>query len=635
MYTIMTSTLAGNIAQRGRPLCSLLLAVILIASLAESCTHNEPYQPRESEGVLKIILNPIRLDQLLPGGYFLITGQGLIQEANYLVYLDLNEATAVRRIPLEMIEIKDGLLVRWPIDEGLTTSEGEAVGSVLVEASLRGFVGSARVEWSGRLTRALMPSLNSLSAVISAQTPSALLGQNLLAAGEGSSILNLTGEYIDSSGASITLDVSEPLISDPARQVEEAAPADDRTTRWWTPRPQLFGIQGGRFEGTATITNNGPGGLLISEPSNVSFELSEPFISFVSPQSISRGQRLFIEGGGLLDLVDGSDVGLTTILFSGELIPFNPNQSPIQYEDLSLELEYETGAKVSTAFEPQYNSSCESLDVGGVPGVLEGRLVATVYWRNDEVTTPPTPISVEIAPSRQVVYLSFLPAFTDSLRLFGLRNVSTRVINEIIGVVERDFTGVNLEIRTTPPNDFELFSTVEIGGPDPNAQSLFGLDNTTGLDVCNQRLDDNLAGRNAESGNSYGGVFVESFLSLSPARGGEANSLADPLFDEIFQPLMLSPAEVSDLEGTRATEVLTAIRVLGHLVGNTLTHEIGHSLGLPVVAGCGSYHNAAGPRQIMDCGRDRPFLERAGLDPEGPPRWTEENLDYLKKILPL
>ena len=208
----------------------------------------------------------------------------------------------------------------------------------------------------------------------------------------------------------------------------------------------------------------------MSEAVPVSFEVSEPFISYVSPPRISRGQRLLIEGGGFLDLIEGADVGLTTLSFSGQLIPYNLEIDPIPYRELRLEVSHDSGARLSTSFEPEYNSSCESLDIGGVSGVLEGSLTATVFWRDDEVVTTPTPISIEITPSKQVVYLSFLPAFTDSLRLFGLRNLSARVINEIIGVVERDFTGVNLEVRTSPPSDFELFSTVEIGGPDPNAQ---------------------------------------------------------------------------------------------------------------------------------------------------------------------
>ena len=78
-----------------------------------------------------------------------------------------------------------------------------------------------------------------------------------------------------------------------------------------------------------------------------------------------------------------------------------------------------------------------------------------------------------------------------------------------------------------------------------------------------------------------------------------------------------------------------AIHTLGNLVGNTATHEIGHSLGLPRAPECGAYHNAAGDRQIMDCGADRPFEERAELTPGSNAVWTPENRRYLEEILPL
>ena len=619
----------------------ILLSFVFIFN-ASSCSYNEPNDPRMATGNLSIFLNPVRLGIVLPGSYFPITGQGLLEEASYEVYLDLNETNQVRRIPLESVNVEEGILVRWPIEEGLNIQDGAALGSILVEATLRGFTGLARTEWSGTFQKTVQPSILQMSPLVSPQTLSVINGDGFLDGGEGLSIINLSGEFTDFQGVSQTIEISEPLLlSNELNLTNEQAQEElfefrgDRLSRWWIPRPVYFGIQGGRFTGVATITNNGPGGLTMSEAQEVSFEVSEPFLSFVSPSSISRGQRLFIEGGGLVSIVEGNDVGLTTLSFTGRLIPYNELQGDLEYNNLNLEVKHYDGAKISTSFEPDFNSSCESLDLGGVSGVLEGTLQATIYWQDEEFVTSALPISLEIAPSKQIVYLSFLPAFTDSLRLFGLRNLSSRVVDEIIAVVRRDYAGINIDIRTTPPSDYDLYSIVEIGGPDPNAQSLFGLDNTTGLDVCNQRLDDNLAGRNAESGNSYGGVFVESFLNLSPSRSGDANGLADPLFDDVFQPLMNEPAQLNDLEGARTEQVLRAVRVLGHLVGNTLTHEIGHSLGLPVVAGCGAYHNAPGPRQIMDCGRDRPFIERAGLDPEGPPRWTDENLEYLQKILPL
>jgi hypothetical protein len=244
-----------------------------------------------------------------------------------------------------------------------------------------------------------------------------------------------------------------------------------------------------------------------------------------------------------------------------------------------------------------------------------------------------TPLDFEILPSRQLVYLRFLPAFTDSLRLFGLRNLSADVQDRILEVLHRDYEGINVDFRTLAPEDFLDYAILEFGGPDPNGQNLFGLDNTPDLDRCNERLSDNLAGRNAD-GAGYGGIFVESFLQLSPANGAD-NPLASAAFDEVFSDVRRTPATPDDLFGPRADVVRRAVLSLGNLIGSTASHEVGHSLGLPVVPGCGDYHTAPGDAQLMDCGADRPFAERVELNGAAPGRFNPEDLEYLRQILPL
>ncbi|MCC6624725.1 MAG: hypothetical protein IT385_25975 [Deltaproteobacteria bacterium] len=77
-----------------------------------------------------------------------------------------------------------------------------------------------------------------------------------------------------------------------------------------------------------------------------------------------------------------------------------------------------------------------------------------------------------------------------------------------------------------------------------------------------------------------------------------------------------------------------AVRVYGNLVGSTISHEVGHSLGLANVEG--QFHNIGdNPGWIMDAGNYRPFEERAELDGQGPSFFEEGSLTYLRSILPV
>jgi hypothetical protein len=260
-------------------------------------------------------------------------------------------------------------------------------------------------------------------------------------------------------------------------------------------------------------------------------------------------------------------------------------------------------------------------------------------WRGD----------FEIAPTKQVVFLKFLPGFSEALEEYGLRNVEPELRARIFEVLRRDYDGVNIQFTDERPEDFAEYSVIELGGTDPNNAGLFGLDNTAGKDTGNVRLDDVVGGQNAESGELgfyvYGGVFVRSFRVFSPSLSQDT-TLASARFDELYGPFMRElggrPVGADEWpDGGRAPMISEAIRTMGNLIGNTVSHEVGHSLGLAffpedLQAPSTRYHSEGDePNSLMDGGPARPFEERVEVDGQGPQVFQSADLGYLMQILPL
>lgn len=68
------------------------------------------------------------------------------------------------------------------------------------------------------------------------------------------------------------------------------------------------------------------------------------------------------------------------------------------------------------------------------------------------------------------------------------------------------------------------------------------------------------------------------------------------------------------------------------MVGSTLSHELGHSLGLADPYGPDFHDAGDAPDRLMDA--DRPFPERAELDGQGPARFCDDEYAYLRLVLP-
>jgi hypothetical protein len=230
--------------------------------------------------------------------------------------------------------------------------------------------------------------------------------------------------------------------------------------------------------------------------------------------------------------------------------------------------------------------------------------------------------------------------------------VESHIRDRILEVVNRDYKtddleGINIEWRRSRPTDFVEYSVIEVGGKDPNNRGLLGLDNTMGKDIGNLHFDDVVGGMNADSrekGNyAFGGVFVSSYLAFS-SKVSERMSIASETFDEVFGPFMSVQGGTSVKAGeypggSRSAKIGEAIHAMGSMIGTTVSHEIGHTLGLAVRDKKDRFHNEfPDDNQIMDAGANREFEERAELEKDGkkygPARFTDENWNYLRRILP-
>lgn len=395
--------------------------------------------------------------------------------------------------------------------------------------------------------------------------------------------------------------------------------------------PSVFGFSPGEFSGRVAVENvhdwDGTG--FLSEWHEASLTIEAPTVSSVDPPAAARGQFLYFRGAGFVE-----EPGVTTLVrLDGSFAPRRGKKE--RWEAREILGRAQTGAlQVTLAPRGQLEL------FGGTPGHFQGTARVVVAGPDVELVGPPTPIDFTIAPTRQMVYLKFLPGFTESLRGFGLRNVEREVKDRILEVCRRDYAEFAVEFTDTRPDaDWAEYSVLELNGEDPNGAGLFGLDNTEGKDDGNERLDDVIGGRNAETEETgsyaFGGVFLDSFLALSPS-AQPANELADPRFDALFGPFQEQPVSVGEYPtGRRAREIGAAIVALGNLVGGTVVHEIGHSLGLAQVPGDpAAFHDPGDePGLIMNPGGARSFAERAELDGLRA-EWSAYDRAYLLEILP-
>jgi hypothetical protein len=467
----------------------------------------------------------------------------------------------------------------------------------------------------------------------------------LLGGNEGQSIARVTGCFQPDGGGSC-----DPV----AQQDIPLTPSDplQRTKATFPFSPKIAGIKPGTFQGQVVVVDQQAGQTpvpAIGAP--VTYTLVSSQIFSVDPGSASLGQYVFVRGGGF---VGGEDGALTQLELKGT---FSKNGSPGVPVDVTLIPEFVDGRLVRYVLNTD-DSIGHALDLTKDSGNFQGTATPIVSFGADTIAGVSSPAAFAITAVKQVVYLHYQTSYVEELRDFGLRAVDDKIRAQILVAVRDAYKGVNMDFRNEPPTDFALFSDVELVGVDPNNMGLFGYDNSPGKDNGNLRLYDELGGVNASTQMDgfpgFGGVFVRSLMGFSKHPGEFAASVpgADDTFDKIFDPfrpdqdgqaitsvdlagVALPPAGPDTCPGTdRASQISCAIYVMGNLIGGTLAHEIGHSLGLANPYADGFHDNGDQPNRLMDAGGDRSFNERAVLGGEGPGVFCTDEYDYLRQILP-
>ena len=467
----------------------------------------------------------------------------------------------------------------------------------------------------------------------------------LLGGDEGITVARVTGCFTPDAGGDCapvaSIDIPLVAMTPPSRQ-HASFPFS----------PKVAGIDPGTFTGRVTIVDQQVGKAETPAAAIAgTYTLETSQIFSVDPPAASLGQYVFVHGGGF---VGGDPSSLTQLELAGTFTKAGGDPVPVT---MTLIPDFVEGTLVRYVLNTD-DALGHALDLRKDTGAFTGMITPIVSFGSDTVRGVASPASFAIAPIRQVVYLNFETSYVEGLRDFGLRAVDQQIRDRMVAVCKQAYLGTNMDFRTDPVTDFALFENVDLVGVDPNNMGLFGYDNTPGKDDGNLRLYDRLGGVNAQTQEDgypgYGGVFVRSLMGFSthPGAFGEPIDGSDATFDQIFDPFRpdLGGTQVtsSDLatppfvlaNGTacpaadRPSQISCGIFVLGNLIGGTLAHEIGHSLGLanPFMDG---FHDAGDqPNRLMDAGGQRPFLERAELGGQGPGVFCDDEYTYLRQILP-
>ena len=614
-----------------------------------ACSDLEPAPRQVDTALVDLELRSVEPSTVLPGTVMVVSGDAFVDnpwgQSILALQGTLDGEQVQLRLPARFVDFQR---LEVDIDASAFGDDGEFAGfaNVEVESAIDGRVyRSSAVDVDLTVVSHLQPevTLTNAGGVIFPNEPLSVVGDGLLLRpSEGVSYAVVEGCFR----------LRDELDCVPvAPQSVEIVPdsENDRGAGTFVFAPRIAGIRPGTFEGMVSVLNaHADEQVRETDPTAVTYELVEPILYGIDTTVASLGQYVTISGAGFV----GAGEGDTLLSFSGSFTPLSTGIA-VPIDELLLP-EFVDGRTIRYVINED-DALSNYVDVRLDQGFFEGFVTPEIGYAGEVVAGDPTPLFFELHGVKQVVWLNFLPAYKESLRHFGVRAVDQQIRDRVLDVMRRDYETINVEVRTEEPADFALFAQVDVGGPDPNGLGLLGYDNTPGKDTENLRLYDRIGGVNAvtqEDGfPGYGGVFIESLFGYSAHPGEFAEPVrSDERFDQVFDPFRPDrggrPILAEDLKGDlplvdgrdcpsagdRAEQIACAIFVLGNLVGTTVSHEVGHSLGLADPYGP-SFHNSGDAEdRLMDA--DRPFGERAELGGEGPSRFCQGEYDYLRAILP-
>jgi hypothetical protein len=464
-------------------------------------------------------------------------------------------------------------------------------------------------------------------------------GAGFVSPDEGSLVLHVTGMFTRMGASAVPVDARLPLF---------LVDRNDRARAVVVLSTDLGGPFPGTLEGMAQVERSiGSGSAEMTATQAVSLRFLPPELYAFDGSMASVGRLVTVRGAGFLG---GPDRPTETTLFriEGMFTPQGGSATPFTGE---LVPRFVSGSEVRVAIETEVRDGVVvSRLFGAQRGAFAGTATPITLSGTSEVPGATIPFALVLGPPVQAVQLRFLPGYYDSLARFGLASAEDEIAAGIERRIEDIYADYNVDVYLESPVDFDRGATtiIEIGGPDPNGNGLFGYDNSPGKDIGNVRMGDSIGGTNAETQEDgypgYGGVFVESLLYWSnhpDLPGGRPPSSPDPesLFDDIFDPVRAQPATHTEIEGVgdpeRVREVRRAIEALSSIIGETTSHELGHSLGMAQPFGpATSFHRTEdGDGCLMDRGGERPLGERSQQPGFARTRFCDDEPAYLQEIL--